>query len=144
MLFAICMKLRQLVISYSFEGDSSPSKCKKGMTCLCTSTEWKPLQTNYVPSRWNITNEDVYMVLLMSLPPSFNNLITSLESMFTKDVNFQFIIARLFHEVSKKKECESFEIITLVNKIHKSNNKLSFYCKKLGYLWKIVWKKNDG
>jgi hypothetical protein len=34
----------------------------------------------------NIT-DDVYMVLLMSPPPSFDNLVTSLESMSTKDVN---------------------------------------------------------
>jgi hypothetical protein len=33
----------------------------------------------------NIIDEDVYMVLLMSLPPSFDNLVTSLESMSTKD-----------------------------------------------------------
>jgi hypothetical protein len=37
---ALCgvLMLRQLVTSCSFEGDSSPSKCKKEMTCLCTST----------------------------------------------------------------------------------------------------------
>ncbi len=35
----------------------------------------------------NITDENVYMVLLMSLPPSFENLVTSLESMSTKDVD---------------------------------------------------------
>ncbi len=29
---------RPLATSYSFEGDSSTSKCKKEMTCLCTST----------------------------------------------------------------------------------------------------------
>jgi hypothetical protein len=51
----------------------------------------------------NIPNENVYMVLLMSLPPSFGNLITSLESMSIKDVDLQFIVARLFHEVSKRK-----------------------------------------
>jgi len=51
----------------------------------------------------NIPNENVYMVLLMSLPPSFNNLITSLESMSIKDVDLQFIVVRLFHEVSKRK-----------------------------------------
>jgi hypothetical protein len=52
----------------------------------------------------NITNEDVYMVLLMNLPPSFYNLVTSLESMSKKYVNLQFIEARLLHEVSKRKK----------------------------------------
>jgi hypothetical protein len=37
-LCGVCMKLRPLATSCSFEGDSSPSKCKKEMTCLCTST----------------------------------------------------------------------------------------------------------
>ncbi len=53
-LFAVCMKLRQLVTSCSFEGDFSPSKCKKEMTCLCTSTRWRPLWTKYVPWRWTL------------------------------------------------------------------------------------------
>jgi hypothetical protein len=75
----------------------------------------------------NMMDEDVYMVLLMSLPPSFDNLVTSLESMSTKDVDLQFIITRLLHKVSKRKECESFETIALVNKTHKSNEKLCFY-----------------
>jgi len=52
--FVVCMKLRQLVTSCSFEGDSSASKCKKEMTCLCTSTRWKPLWTNCVPSKWTL------------------------------------------------------------------------------------------
>ncbi len=42
----------------------------------------------------NITDEDVYIVFLMSLPPSFDNLVTSLESMSTKDVDLQFIVAK--------------------------------------------------
>jgi hypothetical protein len=78
----------------------------------------------------NITDEDVYMVFLMSLHPSFDNLVTSLESMSTKDVDLPFIVARLLDEVSKRKECESSETTTLINKIHKSNEKLCFYCKK--------------
>jgi hypothetical protein len=93
----------------------------------------------------NIRDEDVYMVLLMSLPPSFDNLVTSLESMSTKDVDLQFIVARLFHEVSKRKECESSETTTLVNKIHKSNKKLYFYCKKHGHFVRnCLKKKSDG
>ncbi len=34
-----------------------------------------------------IEDEDMYMVLLMSLPSSFDNSVTSLESMSTKDVD---------------------------------------------------------
>ncbi len=78
-----------------------------------------------------IEDEDVYMVFLMSLPPSFDNLITSLESMSTKDVDLQLIIARLFHEVSKRKESENTKNAALLNKTHKVNEKLCFYCKNL-------------
>ncbi len=91
----------------------------------------------------NITDEDVYMVLLMSLLPSFDNLITSFESMSTKDVDLQFIVARLLHEVSKKKECESYKIIALVNKTHKLNKKLCFYCKKPGHFVRNCLKKKS-
>ncbi len=91
----------------------------------------------------NITDEDVYMVLLMNLPPSFDNLVTSLESMSTKDVDLQLIVARLFHEVSKRKECESCETTALVNKTHKSNEKLCFYCKKLGHFVRNCLKKKS-
>jgi hypothetical protein len=91
----------------------------------------------------NITDEDVYMVLLMSLPSSFDNLVISLESMSTKDVDLPFIVARLFHEVSKTKECESSETTALINKTHKSNEKLCFYCKKLGHFVRNCLKKKS-
>jgi predicted Fe-S protein YdhL (DUF1289 family) len=91
----------------------------------------------------NITDEDVYMVLFMSLPPSFDNLVTSLESMSTKDVDLQFIVTRLLHEVSKRKECESSETTALVNKTHKSNEKLCFYCKKLRHFVRNYLKKKS-
>ncbi len=91
----------------------------------------------------NITQEDVYMVLLTSLLPSFDNFVTSLESMSTKDVHLQFIVPRLLHEVSKKTKCESFETIALMNKTHKSNEKLCFYCKKLRHFVKICLKKKN-
>jgi hypothetical protein len=80
----------------------------------------------------------------MSLPPSFDNLVTSLESMSTKDVDLQFIGEGLLHEVSKRKECESFETTTLVNKTHKSNEKLCFSCKKpRHFVRNCLKKKND-
>jgi hypothetical protein len=63
--------------------------------------------------------------------------------MSTKDVNLQFIVARLLHEVSKRKECESFETTALVNKTHKSNEKLCLYCKKFGHFVKNCLKKKS-
>jgi hypothetical protein len=40
-----------------------------------------------------IKDENLYMVLIMNPSPSFYDLVTSLESMSTKDVNLQFIVA---------------------------------------------------
>ncbi len=45
--------------------------------------------------------------------------------------------------MSKKKECESFETTALVNKTHKSNEKLCFYCKKPRHFVKICLKKKN-
>jgi hypothetical protein len=63
--------------------------------------------------------------------------------MSTKDVDLQFIVARLLQEVSKRKECESSETTALVNKTHKSNEKLWFYCKKRGHFVKNCFKKKN-
>jgi hypothetical protein len=63
--------------------------------------------------------------------------------MSTKDVDLQFIVARLLHEVSKRKECESSETTALVNKTHKSNEKLCFYCKKPGHFVRNYFKKKN-
>jgi hypothetical protein len=76
-----------------------------------------------------IEDEDIYMSLFMSLPPSFDNLVTSLESMSTKDVDIQLIVIQLPHEVSKKKSNESMKNVALFNKIHKANKMFPFYCK---------------
>ncbi len=91
----------------------------------------------------NIEDEDVYMVFFMSLPPSFDKLVMSLESMLTKDVDLQFIVARLLHEVSKRKESESKENVALLNKTHKANEKLCFYCKKPEHFVRNFKKKSD-
>jgi hypothetical protein len=91
-----------------------------------------------------IEDEDVYMVLLMSLPPSFDNLVTSLDSMSTKNVDLQFIVAQLLHEVFKRKEIENIENVALLNKTHKANEKLCFYRKKLEHFVRnCLKKKND-
>ncbi len=64
-----------------------------------------------------IEDKDVYMLLLMNLPSSFDNLVMSLESMSTKDMDLQFIIARLICEVSKRKKSEVIKNVTLFNNL---------------------------
>jgi hypothetical protein len=64
--------------------------------------------------------------------------------MSTKDVDLQFIVARLLHEVSKRKESEITKNVALLNKTHKANEKLCFYYKKPGHFVRnCLKKKND-
>ncbi len=51
-------------------------------------------------------DEDVVMTLLESLPPSYEYLITALETLPMQDLTMEFVTARLMHEVSKRKEKE--------------------------------------
>jgi succinate dehydrogenase flavin-adding protein (antitoxin of CptAB toxin-antitoxin module) len=90
-----------------------------------------------------IEDENVYMVFFINLSPFFDNLVMNLESMSIKDVDFQFIIARLLHKVSKRKENESMENVALLNKIHKANKKLCFYCKKPEHFVRNCLKKKS-
>jgi hypothetical protein len=119
-------------------------KMQEGDDMLVHINMVKALSYQLCSIKVNIMDEDVYMVLLMNLLPSFDNLVTSLESMSIKDVDLQFIVVRLLHKVSKRKECESFETTALMNKTYKSNKKLCFYCKKLGHFVRnCLKKKND-
>ncbi len=119
-------------------------KMQKGDYMVVHINMVKALADQLCSIEMNITDEDVYMVLFMSLPPSFDTLVTSLESMSIKNVDLQFIVARLLHKVSKRKECESSKTTTLLNKTHKSNEKLCFYCRKPGHFVKnCLKKKND-
>jgi hypothetical protein len=119
-------------------------KMQEGDDMLVHINTMKALADQLCSIEVNITDKDVYMILLLSLLASFDNLVTSLESMSTKDVHLQFIVARLLHEVSKRKECESFVTTALMNKTHKSNEKLCFYYKKPGHFVRnYLKKKND-
>ena len=53
-----------------------------------------------------IKDEDLVMTLLDSLPTSYENLITALETRPMKELTVDFITARLIHEMSKRKEKE--------------------------------------
>jgi hypothetical protein len=118
-------------------------KMQKGEDLLVHINMVKALADQLHSIEVKIEDEDVYMVIFMSLPPSFDNLVTSLESMSTKDVDLQFIVVRLLHEVSKRKESENMKNVALLNKTHKANEKLYFYCKKPGHFVRNCLKKNN-
>jgi hypothetical protein len=98
-------------------------KMQKGEDLLAYINMVKSFADQLHSIKVKIEDEDVYMVLFMSEAPSFHNLVTSLESMSTKDVDLQFIVARLLHEVSKRKESENMKIVALLNKTHNANEK---------------------
>ncbi len=75
-----------------------------------------------------IEDEDVYMVLLMSLPPSFDNLVTNLESMSTKDVDLQFILARLL-KFPKEKKMKVRKMLHALTKLIKQMKSFAFIVK---------------
>ena len=53
-----------------------------------------------------IMEGDVVMILLENLPPSYKLLIIALETRPMKELTLEFVIARLMHEVIKRKENE--------------------------------------
>jgi hypothetical protein len=53
--------------------------------------------------------EDVVMTLFNSLPPSFDHLITTLETRPMEELTLDFIAAYLMHKVSKRKENKPLE-----------------------------------
>jgi len=53
-----------------------------------------------------VRDEDVVMTLLESLPPSYEYLITALETLPMQDLTMEFVTTRLIHEVSKRREKE--------------------------------------
>src|SRR5450631_1639278 len=87
--------------------------------------------------------EDVVMTLLDSLPPSFDHLITALETRPMKELTLDFITARLMHEVSKRKEKEpqgddaamlSHQHRAFDNKERRANTPRCYNCGKLGHI----------
>lgn len=87
-------------------------------------------------------DEDVVITLLAILQSSFNNLMTDLETMPIKELTMEFVMARLMHEMTKRKEKEcQGEDIAMVLRQDKGNNlstckniKTCYYCGKLGYI----------
>jgi hypothetical protein len=70
------------------------------------------------------------MALLMILHPSFDNLVTSLESMSTKDVDLQFIVVRLLLEVfPKEKKMKIRKMLHCLTKLIRQTKSFVFIAK---------------
>lgn len=50
-----------------------------------------------------VRNKDISMTLLENLPPSYEYLITGLETMLMKELTMEYAMAHLMHVISKKK-----------------------------------------
>jgi hypothetical protein len=74
-------------------------------------------------------NEDVYMVFFMSLPTSFDNLVTSLESMSTRDVDFQFIVVDCFMKFPKEKKMKVWKMSHCSTKFIKQTKSFLYIVK---------------
>ena len=88
-----------------------------------------------------VTDGDVVMTLLESLPPSYEFLITALETRPIHELTMEFVTARLMHEMTKRKENEAQgEGSALVSRQGKGGTKAAketrtcFKCGKSGHI----------
>ena len=93
-------------------------------------------------------DEDVVMTLLDSLPPSYEYLITALETLPMKDLTMEYVTSRLMHEVSKRKEKEpqgdDAALVSNQGKGGKSGNaKTCYYCGKPGHIARYCYKAKN-
>ncbi len=97
-----------------------------------------------------ISDGDIVMTLLESLPPSYEYLIVAMESRPISELTLDYVTSRLLHELSRRKENESRgDSAALIAKQSKnggggsSSDKVCFYCGKKGHIAKYCFKRKN-
>jgi transposase InsO family protein len=100
-----------------------------------------------------LRDEDVVMTLLDSLPPSYEYLITALETRPINELTMDFVTARLMHEMSKRKEKEKepqgddSAMFSRqgkgANQVIRKDTKTCYYCGKQGHIARFCFKAKN-
>ena len=97
-----------------------------------------------------ISDRDIVMMLLESLPPSYEYLIVAMESSPIQELTLDYVTSRLLHELSRRKENESrgdgaaFYAKQAKGASNGSNNKRAcYYCGKKDHIAKYCFKKKN-
>ena len=96
-------------------------------------------------------DEDIVMTLLDSLPPSYEFLITALETMPMKELTLEAVTARLMHESTKRKEkAPHGDDAAMVlrqgkggNTSYTKDSRTCYYCGKPGHIARFCFKAKN-
>ena len=101
-----------------------------------------------------VTEGDIVMTLLESLPPSFENLIVAMETKDIKELTLAFVTSRLMHEVTRKKEQQAMATDNAAMVAHHKHGghssrtqgepPLCFNCGKPNHIARNCWKPRKG
>jgi hypothetical protein len=114
----------------------------------------KALADQFVCMEITVRDEDTVMTLFESLPPSYEYLITALETKAREELTMDYVKARLMHEVSKRKEknprSEDAAMMLRQGKMDTSSSRQSrqdtrtcFYCGKPGHILRFCYKAKN-
>src|SRR5579875_408018 len=123
------------------------SKMEEGADLLEHINNIKALADQLACLEVPMRDDDIVMTLLDSLPPSFEHLITALETLKFADLTIEFVTGRLMHEVNKRKEkgAPSGEA-ALVAAQYKGRNqnqpRVCYICGKPGHIARYCFKNN--
>jgi hypothetical protein len=127
-----------LETSYFFERNFSPSKCKKGKTCLCTSTWWKCLRINYIPLRWRLKMKMCTWYLSWTFP----HLLIIKSQVWSpcplRMLTFNSSSFDCFMKFPKEKKVKIHNILHCLTKFIRQTKSFAFIVKNPNTLWGIV------